>query len=76
MENVHEIFEAVVQLVSREKKTDQKSAENENLKKSTSESTSVVDEEMTNCTSVADILQVERKVNSIRISIRFILKRQ
>ena len=76
MENVHEIFEALVQLVSREKKTDQKSAENENLKKSTSESTSVVDEEMTNCTSVADILQVERKVNSIRISIRFILKRQ
>lgn len=68
MENVHEIFEAVVQLVSREKKTD--------LKKSTSESTSVVDEEMTNCTSVADILQVERKVNSIRISIWFILKRQ
>lgn len=68
MENVHEIFEAVVQLVSREKKTD--------LKKSTSESTSVVDEEMTNCTSVADILQVERTVNSIRISIWFILKRQ
>lgn len=68
MGNVHEIFEAVVQLVSREKKTD--------LKKSTSESTSVVDEEMTNCTSVADILQVERKVNSIRISIWFILKRQ
>ena len=76
MENVHEIFEALVKLVSREKKTDQKSAENENLKKSTSESTSVVDEEMTNCTSVANILQVERKVNSIRISIRFILKRQ
>ena len=76
MENVHEIFEALVQLMSREKTTDQKSAENENLKKSTSESTSVVDEEMTNCTSVADILQVERKVNSIRISIRFILKRQ
>ena len=62
METVHEIFEALDQLVSSNKREGQKRAENENLKRSTvSESSSVVNEEVTDSSSTADILQVERR---------------
>lgn len=62
METVHEIFEALDQLVSSNKREGQKRAENENLKRSTvSESSSVFNEEGTDSSSKADILQVERR---------------
>ena len=62
METVHEIFEALDQLVSSNKREDQKRAKNENLKRSTvSESSSVVNEEVTDSSSTADIPQVERR---------------
>lgn len=62
METVHEICEALVQLVSSNKREGQKSAESENFKKSmVSESPSVVNEKETDCSSTADIFQVERR---------------
>ena len=62
METVHEIFEVLDQLVSSNEREGQKSAKNENLKRSTvSESSSVVNEEVTDSSSTADILQVERR---------------